>query len=648
MTHRASPSPPQPPAPSARAAARVAAWLRNHKHPLVVSAGLLLWTLALYAPAVFSPVTELPGPAESDVIRGAWGLNHVARALPDPIHTARVYFPAGVRVLPLPFASAVLLAPVNWLLGPFLGYTASTCLLLTATGLALAFLTREVTGSWPIGSLAGATLMAQPMLQHAVSDGTPEHLALWGLPLALACAWRAARSGRWSYAILTGLITATVALDSPYAAVYGMVLAPFFLLALLFATPLSISRRAALGRLLVSALVALPGLLGVALLYSKFSLAPQDYTPQAAAVELAGNSVDLKAWWNLENRPEGDIYGNLTPALLPTLYLLPMLLLALAGLPRSLPWLLAGTLMLVLALGTNRENPGVLGWWLQAALGQPGAALGQHLGTMFHALNQQLSELQPFSGIRFPRRWLVPTAMSFSIAGSIGLARLAGWGLGQLRRRLSAQSRGGEPLTLVGVGASLLVASALVATQPYLDSATTTSFPQVSFARWIAERPTEGAAIIFPTIRPGPPNTHRMELPVFANISDALRSVDCLYFQLVHQRPIHCCPSLFTLSKREGMAKDAARLIRDTNDLALPGMADKDPPPSATDEAGEADRAMGRKWLYKKGLRWVALDMGVYGEQWTEKAASFYEPLAERRVFDDGDGVLVLELAPEP
>jgi hypothetical protein len=40
----------------------------------------------------------------------------------------------------------------------------------------------------------------------------------------------------------------------------------------------------------------------------------------------------------------------------------------------------------------------------------------------------------------------------------------------------------------------------------------------------------------------------------------------------------------------------------------------------------------------------VVLDLSVYQGEWLDQAVSFWEPLANQRRFDDGAGVLVLEL----
>ncbi len=614
---------------------------------LWVALGLLAWAGWLLAPALLGGAYSLPGAGsqDSDVIRGAWSLGQAAWGLPDPIFTHRAFFPVGIKVVPLPFGSGLLLAPLQLLLGSLRAYDISVLLLVAAAGWCTAWLVRELGGSWGVGAVAAGAVLGQPMLMHSISDGTPEHLAIWSLPAVLAAAWRTQRTGRLRWAAATGLLLLLLLLDSPYMAVYGLVLTPFFLAGLLKVRPPGATGWwPRLRPVLLCAAFAAPGVVLVALLYRGFTLAPQDFTPEAAAVELSGNSVLLRSWWGLEASPGSDHRGNLVPALIPSVMLVPTALLALIGLRRSWPWLLAGLLMLAMALGSNPDNAAMLGWWLGSVAGEPGRALGQGLGDAVHGLNMALLGHAPFSGIRFPRRWLVPAALCLSVAGSLGLVSLLRLGLRSAAVRALVERR---PLAVeaLGVAAGLVLATSLLTGQPYLEPRQTTAFPPLAFASWIADQPGDGAVLTLPTVRPGKPNTHRWELPVYANISDNLRSADELYFQLVHRRPIYGYPAFFTTVANPGLEPAAQRLVRDSNDMAMPGMLGKEPPTSAyqPDELGE--RAAGRAWLTERGLRFVVLDLSVYQEPWLEHVIAFYEPLTSQQRFEDGDGVMVLELA---
>ena len=613
---------------------------------LWVALGFLAWACWLVAPALLAGEHSLPGTGsqDSDVIRGAWSLGQAAWGLPDPIFTHRAFFPVGIKVVPLPFGSGLLFAPLQLLLGSLGAYDPSLLLLVAAAGFCTAWLVRELGGSWGIGAVAGGALLAQPMLMHSISDGTPEHLAIWSLPAVLAAAWRAQRTGSLRWAAATGLLLLVLLLDSPYMAVYGLVLAPFFLATVLRIRPAGTQGWwPRLRPMLLCAAFALPAVVVIALLYQGFTLAPQDFTAEAAAVELSGNSVLLRSWWGLESTPGSDHRGNLVPALIPSVMLVPTVLLALAGLRRSWAWLLAGMLMLAMALGSNPDNAAMLGWWLGEVAGPVGRSAGQGLGDAIHGLNMALLGHAPFSGIRFPRRWLVPAALCLSVAGSLGLGTVLRLALRTPALRTLLERRR-LAFELLGLASGLVLATALLAAQPYLEPRQTTAFPQLAFAEWIAEQPGDGAVLTLPTVRPGKPNTHRWELPVYANISDTLRSADELYFQLVHLRPIYGYPAFFTTVANSGLEPAAKRLVRDSNDMALPGMLDKEPPSSAyqPDELGE--RAAGRAWLVERGLRFVVIDLSVYQEPWIDHVVSFYEPITSQQRFDDGDGVMVLEL----
>jgi len=613
---------------------------------LAAAVGFLCWACWLVAPALLGGEYALPGTGsqDSDVIRGAWSLGQAAWGLPDPIWTTRAFFPVGIKVVPLPFGSGLLLAPLQLAFGSLHAYDLSVMLLVAAAGWCTAWLGREISGSWGLGAVAGGALLAQPMLMHSIGDGTPEHLALWSLPAVLAAAWRTQRTGSLRWAAGTGALLLVLLLDSPYMAVYGLVLAPFFLTgALTLRPPGATTWLQRLRPMAACGVCALPAVLIISLLYRGFTLAPQDFTAEAAAVELSGNSVLLRSWWSLEAAPASDHRGNLVPALIPATMLGPFLILALIGLRRSWPWLAAGGLMLALAMGSNPDNAKMLAWWLGEVGGATGSSLGQAVGNTVHSLNMAVLGHAPFSGIRFPRRWLVPAALMLSLAGSIGLGTL----LRQTLRFPALRSLGVQrrlPLELTGIAAGLVLATALLAGQPYLKPRQTTTFPTLAFADWIEDQPGSGAVLTLPTVRPGKPNTHRWELPVYANISDNLRSADELYFQLVHRRPIYGYPAFFTTVANTGLDPAAQRLVRDSNDMALPGVTGAQPPTSAYQPDDQGERAAGRAWLLERGLRFVVIDLSVYKGPWLAHLLSFYEPLANTQRFEDGDGVMVLEI----
>jgi hypothetical protein len=620
-------------------------WPRWLPQGPLVALLFLVWSAWLLGPALIGGEHVLAGLAglDSDVIRGAWSLEQVARGLPDPIHTHRVFFPVGIQVVPLPFASALLLAPLQ-LLGPMHAYDLSLLALLVAAGWSTAWLGRELTGSWALGSIAGGTVLAQPLLMDAIADGTPEHLAIWSLPAVLAAAWRSLRTGSLGWALATAPLLLVLLLDSPYMAVYGLVIAPFFLAAALLWRP--DGREPAVRRLrplLVAALAGLPAVALLAWLYRDLPLQPQDFDPAVAAFERAGNSAKLRTWLQLSIHPGSDVRGNLVPALIPVAVLVPALLLALAAIRRSWPWLLASGLMILLALGTADDNPVMFAWWMKALFGSAGESGAQGLSAAVVSANEALQQRIPFSGIRFPRRWLLPAALFLCMAGSLGLGRLLALvgGLSPFRRQLRRW-----PLLPPALGLALgpVLAVLVLLLQPYLQPRATTAYPTLGFTAWLAEQPGEGAVLTLPTERPGKPNTHRWQLPAYANISNTIRSSECLYFQLEHGRPVYCYPSLLTAKAAAGLDEQTGRLIRDANELTRPATLGEPPSESAYWFDGKARRDAGRAWLVERGLRFVVLDLSVYQGEWLDQAVSFWEPLANQRRFDDGAGVLVLEL----
>ena len=83
-----------------------------------------------------------------------------------------------------------------------------------------AWLVRTTTESWMAGIAMGSAMVSQPMLLHAISDGTPEHLALWSMPLFLGLAIVALQTMNTRWALAAGIMALVVALDSPYNAIY--------------------------------------------------------------------------------------------------------------------------------------------------------------------------------------------------------------------------------------------------------------------------------------------------------------------------------------------------------------------------------------------------------------------------------------------
>jgi len=158
--------------------------------------------------------THILGDPETDAIRGMWGLDHIRRSLlppQTPIWSNLVNFPSGAIFLPLPWTSGLLLAPFGAVFGATIGWNIGIALLLWALGMSTAWMVQTITKSWASGLLLGSFMVVQPLLLHAIGDGTPEHIALWTMPLFLGAAWKSIQerqgsSRRGSLEVLRGFM----------------------------------------------------------------------------------------------------------------------------------------------------------------------------------------------------------------------------------------------------------------------------------------------------------------------------------------------------------------------------------------------------------------------------------------------------------
>jgi hypothetical protein len=133
---------------------------------------------------------------------------------------------------------------------------------------------------------------------------------------------------------------------------------------------------------------------------------------------------------------------------------------------------------------------------------------------------------------------------------------------------------------------------------------------------------------------------------VFANLGTELASADDLYLQLRHGRPMVSYPSLQTLTAN-AHSDDVSRLLRDWSDLSDGKSAGRGIPPSAFDPGAQAERFRGLKELREAGLRWVAVDLDAYDDEGLNLLRKqIGQKIAQETRFDEGDGVLLLELRP--
>ena len=281
--------------------------------------------------------------------------------------------------------------------------------LIFSSVLATAWLTRVISDSWLAGLLAGSVLLAQPMLHHALADGTAEHVALWAVPLFVGASWIALNEQSPKWGIGAGLFSIVVALDSPYHGLYALVLGS---ITLPFALKTVKGRESDLWKA-VSAM-AVSALIGVGVvfsLYGRFETGAVD--GPGTAVLQGTNATDLRLWWRYMGLDPGLRDLSRPPTLIPNAILSGCIVLCAIGRRRSMPWLFAGLFLIGLSFGTRAETPDLMGAWL-GSWTTPITTLIMDFNTWFYAL--------PVSGeVRFPRRWLVPGALSLAVGAGIGV-----------------------------------------------------------------------------------------------------------------------------------------------------------------------------------------------------------------------------------
>jgi hypothetical protein len=638
--------------------------------------------------------SSILGDPETDAIKGMWSFDHIRRSMlpPEtPIWSDQANYPEGVLALVLPWVSAVILSPLGGIFGPVTGWNLSIIAMIWALGMSTAWLVRVTTKSWATGAVAGSAMVAQPMLMHAVGDGTPEHASLWTIPIFLVAAWKALSKDVPGWALAAGLSATLVALDSPYNAVYAMLIG-------LCVLPFAMARKRegawvrqllwTMGSLLLAAGI---GALLIWLLYRNFPLdessqqvALQSTADQSCQLEVADyesrgqvcldlyhqplnfthecrdavskfcsmNTTDLRTWWQYDTTPGAARDASLAPTLIPRAILLPILLLALLGAPRALPWLLAGLVMTSLSLDLNPLNPKRMEAWL----GSNGLTLGEQL----LALNAWLNGLPGINQIRFPQRWLVPGALCLIVAGSHGLSRLYAWVKDPPTARLEARFprlgalRGRVPKILPG---GVILASATwmafeahdagVASSRIRQGFPVQELPTVEFAEWVRDQPGDGAFVLLPEARPAPKTGQgpmRAELPVFANIDESLSGSDKVFLQVLMDRPSLHYPGLKTL-RTMAVPDEKYRIMRNWDDLCHPVLTGNPIPSSVYDERHTADRQRIITELRKSGLRFVIVDRTAYaGEALEILTEQLEQHTIDIQEFEDGDGVIVFEL----
>jgi hypothetical protein len=560
------------------------------------------------------------GDPRTDAIRGMWGFDHLRHGLSHPtelLDSARVNFPAGAYAVVLPLATGLMLGPLGMIAGPVIAWNLGVVLVVWATAMAVAWLGRVVTDSWLAGLLAGAILLAQPMFHHAIADGTVEHVALWSVPVFLGAALMALREQSVGWGVIAGVASVVVAVDSPYNAVYALVIG-------LMVFPWSLRWIRGRERDVVLSLVALAGFaaLGAFVVLQLFAPTGVGDGSDTASRLQTTNATDFRLWWYYLSGESGLRDPSRPPTLITTPVISGTIVLGLLGGRRALPWLVAGLVMIGLSFGLSDRVPSDLSKWL----GSPAGAVGD----LALAVNQWAYGLPVIGGIRFPRRWLTPAAMALAIAASVGVA--------QLLRRWPRVTTAGSILAAIAVLIHGLSTSRMRSDFPIH------TLPEVTFTDVIANDISDGAVLLLPHVRTAAPDATRDDLPVFANLGSVLSSADDLYLQVHFQRAMVPYPSLKTLAPRK-QDMDIRRLLRDWSDLSHPLTANQGIPPSALDRRADVERRRGFKALREAGLRWVVIDLGAYNDQGIEELEHLLDLyVVDDQTFDDGDGVRVMTL----
>jgi hypothetical protein len=605
---------------------------------------------ALYAPAalgilyavvvawMLSPLwselfVQLIGDADTDAVRGMWGFDHLRRSLlpPDtPIWSHEINFPNGVMALILPWVSGMLATPIGLVFGPVAGFNLAVAGLLWAAAMSSAVLGWVRTDSWVAGGLFGMAVSSAPMTLHAVCDGTPEHIAIWLVPLFLAAATRLLRHPSPALGALTATLAVLVVLDSPYHGVYTFVLGLFVLPAELLGKWSKQRRASAPKSFGLAVAIVVVGALFIGLLFRNF---PIESPSEAETLrQLRMNAVDLHTWWQHDFTSGRARDPSLAPTAIPAWMLWPALVLAVVGLPRSLPWLGAGILMLCLSFGQNVRIAEELAVWM----GPSGATLGRQIID----INGELYDLPGLGSVRFPRRWLVPATLAFSMAGAEGVGQWIRW-TARWKWARQVVSFGGPVLV---VGSAFVISGAGTDTSAIARDFPMHELPDVAFADWIHDHSRRGAVVLLPQRRPAPKSGKRADLPVFASISENLSSSDSQYLQVRMARPLLSYPSLKTLAPMR-VDTDIQTILRNWDDIALPQLSDRDIPSSAIDPRFSPQRQRIIDGLRVDGLGFVVVDDAAYGASGIEHLRSqLEEHLAETQHFEDGTGVTVFVL----
>jgi hypothetical protein len=251
---------------AAPAGARSRAGLRALRASLVLALGFLVPALLLYAPALASFATTIPGgpTAQRDGWQNVWNLWWTAFALgrgSSPLTTDYLYYPEGIGLFwqTLNVTNGLLALPITLTLGPVAAYNTLALASFVLAGLTMFWLARELGASPPAAFFAGALYSFAPLHVARLIDGQLEHMSVQWLPLYALLLTRALERGGRLAALGAGLLLLWITLTSLYQGLACLMLLGVYALVLLArGRSREVLRRVVPGALTVAAVWALP------------------------------------------------------------------------------------------------------------------------------------------------------------------------------------------------------------------------------------------------------------------------------------------------------------------------------------------------------------------------------------------------------
>ena len=396
---------------------------------LVATAQSVLLTAVLTWPVPRRLDGGVLGCIEADTVKHLWTLWWIRHTiLVDhriPFQTDYVNFPAGMDIWPiepLNGLAALLLAPLSVVaLSNVL-----VMLNLTANGLCGVLFGRELTGDLLGGLVVGMLIQTSTFALFSIHVGVGELQHFWILPLGFWCLLRLLRTGRWRWAVVTGIVLGLGTLTCFY---HGFFLGTGLLVA---SVPLLVRRHGSLrllARLVVSAVIGIGLVVPLSRAFPSAALEDQATSRpffEFVFGEVSGQhlSEPIKArlqpedlvrtrshlWNDTEQSRTAYVGGRLLG--IPVLFLAAF---ALWRWPRrTVPWVAVALVGICLALGSELSVGGRAVQWGGSSIQLP-----------FSYLNRALwFVIEP---VHFPVRFLALTQVALAGLGGVAVMASTGW-----------------------------------------------------------------------------------------------------------------------------------------------------------------------------------------------------------------------------